>query len=245
MNQSIDNILKIASEYYAKASILEKFAVIRKLPNGKYRVLSHKGKNLGTYKTKDEAKERLQDVEFFKHQDQSNAEDHIDLTKIEDFSFSATMRQLRQNAKPEQVMEFLKTYNDCFENAVKKQLEQPEHVALQNALIDFNNTNKIKLDDSLVKNAAITELGNAQSVGKYLADMIKFIMIRISAEKRQKALNTVKHKIYYLNESDISNKNLPASSAMGQSITLVKNVLFNHNPRYVREVINNLVRNLQ
>lgn len=75
--------------------------------------------------------------------------------------------------------------------------------------------------------------------------MIRFIMIRISPEKRSKAFQSVSNKIYYLNENDLSNKNLPASSAMGQSITLVKNVLFNHNPRYIREVINNLVRNLQ
>ena len=46
-----------------------KISFIRKLPNGQYRVLSEKGKNLGTYSTKDEAKKRLHLIEWFKHLD--------------------------------------------------------------------------------------------------------------------------------------------------------------------------------
>ena len=41
--------------------------MIRKVKEG-YRVVSEKeGRNMGTYKTKDEAKERLRQVEYFKH----------------------------------------------------------------------------------------------------------------------------------------------------------------------------------
>ncbi|HZZ98369.1 MAG TPA: hypothetical protein VFG51_00370 [Candidatus Saccharimonadia bacterium] len=40
--------------------------MIRKVKQG-YRVVSKKGRNLGTYKTKDEAKIRLRQVEYFKH----------------------------------------------------------------------------------------------------------------------------------------------------------------------------------
>ncbi len=41
--------------------------MIKKVKEG-YRVVSEKkGRNMGTYKTKDEAKERLRQVEFFKH----------------------------------------------------------------------------------------------------------------------------------------------------------------------------------
>lgn len=245
-NTTIIDILRVANEYYTQAAALEKIAIIRKLPNGKYRVLSHKGRNLGTYDSRAKAVKRLQQVEFFKH-DSNAAEDgkKIDLTKVEDFSFSAIMRQIRQQCDEEQVRSFLKIYYNMFESAVKNNLESPDRVALQNTLIEFNKHYSIELDNDLIKNAAITELGNPQQVGKYLADMIRFIMIRISPEKRSKAFHSVSNKIYYLNENDLSNKNLPASSAMGQSITLVKNVLFNHNPRYIREVINNVVRNLQ
>jgi hypothetical protein len=41
--------------------------MIKKVKGG-YQVLSHKGRNLGgPYKTLDEAKRRLRQVEFFKH----------------------------------------------------------------------------------------------------------------------------------------------------------------------------------
>ena len=45
---------------------LVKVAYIRKR-KGKWVVLSHKGKVLGTYKTKAEAEKRLRQIEFFKH----------------------------------------------------------------------------------------------------------------------------------------------------------------------------------
>jgi hypothetical protein len=45
----------------------EEFKMIVKIKGG-YQVLSSKGKNLGgPYKTLDEAKKRLRQVEFFKH----------------------------------------------------------------------------------------------------------------------------------------------------------------------------------
>ncbi|MBI2032414.1 MAG: hypothetical protein HYT09_02090 [Candidatus Levybacteria bacterium] len=40
--------------------------MIRKVKEG-FRVLSEKGRNMGTYKTKEEAKKRLRQIEFFKH----------------------------------------------------------------------------------------------------------------------------------------------------------------------------------
>ncbi len=40
--------------------------MIRKVKEG-YRVLSENGRNMGTYKTEEEAKKRLQQIEFFKH----------------------------------------------------------------------------------------------------------------------------------------------------------------------------------
>lgn len=40
--------------------------MIRKIRGG-YRVLSEKGRNMGTYKTMEDAKTRLRQIEFFKH----------------------------------------------------------------------------------------------------------------------------------------------------------------------------------
>ncbi len=49
-----------------KALCEEVIRVIRKVKEG-YRVLSESGRNMGTYATKEEAKKRLRQIEFFKH----------------------------------------------------------------------------------------------------------------------------------------------------------------------------------
>jgi hypothetical protein len=243
---NVDNIILLANNYYQTCLIT--LAFIRKLPNGQYRVLSEKGKNLGTYDSKNEAKKRLHQIEYFKHKDDNSISDTdkkdvIDLTKIEDLSLSAIMRKLNKISK-EKALKFLEIYKSQFDRAVKENLRQSEKIALQNTLIKFNKIHKIKLDKKIIKNAAITELGHPTLVGKYLADIIRFIMMRISAERRPQSLHNLKNKIYNLSDLEIANKNLPAPAAMGQSITLVKNVLFGHNAVYVREVINNIIKNL-
>ena len=244
-----DNILKLANDYKRTcvASLL-KIAVIKKLPNGKYRVLSHKGKNLGTYTTETSAKKRLKQIEFFKHLDSNNVQDEnnpvIDLTDVKELSYSAFLRKLRQNAPKDCVKEFLILYNNEFNRSIKNELQKPEIVALQNSLVEFNKKHKIKLNKDIVKNAAVTELGDPRLVGKYLSDIIKFTLTRISPEKRPHSLQNLKNKIYNLNQSEISYKKLPPSSAIGQSITFIKHVLFGHDLAYVKAVIANIVNNL-
>lgn len=44
----------------------EVIPVIRKVKEG-YRVVSESGRNMGTYATKEEAKKRLKQIEYFKH----------------------------------------------------------------------------------------------------------------------------------------------------------------------------------
>jgi hypothetical protein len=245
--KTVNEILQLADTYEKECfQGLVKVARIRKLPDGKYRVLSEKGKNLGTSNTKGEAEERLRQVEYFKHRDQNSAEDskEIDLRDADDFSYSAIMRKMREKASKEQVLEFLKLFKIQFDKAVKNKLQKPEKVALQNALIKFNKIHSVKLEKKLVKNAAVSELGDPTLVGKYLADIVRFTLNRMAPDKRIKAIESLRRKFYAFNVNEIANKNLPPSSAIGQSITFVKHVLFNHDPQYVRDVLNNLVRNL-
>jgi len=242
-----DDILNITNSYCDSClADLVKIAYIRKLPNGKYRVFSQKGKNLGTCDSKEDAKKRLKQVEYFKHLDKSKADDAeaIDLTDIDDFSYSACVRKIRQKCSKEQVREFLQLYKTQFDKAVKNKLQKPEKVALQNSFIRFSKLHKIKIDKKLVKNAAVAELGDPALVGKYLADIVRFTLTRISPDKRFDAIMNLKNKIYGLNENELSMKDLPPYSAMGQSITFIKHILFNHNARYIREILNNIVRNL-
>lgn len=176
---------------------------------------------------------------------EENAEESvIDLTKAVDFSYSAIMREMRQKASKEQVKEFLTFFKKEFDKAVKKKLQKPEKVALQNSLIKFNKLHKIKVKKKLVKQAAISELGDPTLVGKYLSDIVKFTLNRVPPENRAKALENLRKKFYTFNANEIANKNLPGTSAIGQCITFVKHVLFNHDAFYVRDVLNSLVRNL-
>lgn len=244
----VNTILQLANAYENRClESLVKLAKIRKMPDGKYRVLSQTGKNLGTYKSHEGAKKRLKQVEFSKHFDHSNVEDGskiIDLTDIDEFSYSAIMRKIRLKCDPEQVRQFLALFKNQFDRAVKGKLHKPERVALQTTMIKFNKMHKVKIDKKMVKSAAVAELGNSEQVGQYMSDIVKFILNRLPLDKRQHALDSLKEKFSTLSELDISSKVLPQSSALGQSITFVKTVLFNHDARYIREVLNSLVKHL-
>jgi hypothetical protein len=220
---------------------------IKKMDNNTYRVISHKGKNLGTYNTKHEAEERLRQVEFFKHRDENKLDnqcDIIDLTNISELSYSCILRELNKQTSKNNIHIFLNIYKEQFDLAINNGLQKPDMIALQNTLILFNKKCKIKLNSNIVKNAALTELGNPKMVGEYLANIIKFIMMRISDQNRQKSMIGLKNKLYNLNEYNIANTNMPASAAIGQSITFVKHVLFNHNAPYIRQVLNTIIANL-
>jgi hypothetical protein len=246
--KNIYEIIQIADNFekYCQNSLV-KVARIRKLPNGKYRVLSQKGKNLGTFDSERKAKKHLSEVEYFKHLDKSHAEDGysvIDLTKADEFAYSAIMRQLRQNASKEQVKCFLKLFKLEFDRAVKNKLKKPDRVALQNALVKFDKIHKIKLDKKLIKNASVSELGDSKAVGAYLASIVNFVLNRVPPDKRLKARDHLKQKFALMGESEIASKHLPDSAVAGQSITFVKHVLFGHDGNYVREVLNSLVNSL-
>lgn len=224
---------------------MEKLAKIRQLPGGKYRVLSQKGKSLGTYDTKEQAVKRLRQVEYFKHHDKSKADDTvIDLTDIDEFAYSAIMRKLRKEANPQQVKNFLKLFKLYFDKAVKSDKHAPEKVALQNAIVRFSRMYAVKFDKDMIKNAAVTELGNADMVGKYLANIVHFILNRVPVEKRPHAIQVLKQKFAVMNESEIASKQLPQAAAYGQAITFVKHVLFNHDAHYIKDVLDSLSRSL-
>jgi hypothetical protein len=246
---NLDEIIQLADNFEQRCQThLVKVARIRRLPNGKYRVLSQKGKNLGTFDSERAAKKHLKQVEYFKFLDRSHAEDDaatvIDLTDVEEFAYSAVMRKLRQKASKDQVTDFLKLFKAQFDRAVKAKLKQPERVALQNALVKFDRIHKIKLDKKLIKNASVSELGDSRAVGAYLASIVNFVLNRIPADKRLLARDNLKQKFSLMGESEIAGKHLPDSAAIAQSITFVKHVLFNHDANYIREVLNSLVNAL-
>lgn len=238
---SISKLLSYAHTY--EEELFTKTAVVRKLPSGKWTVKSLKGKNLGEYDTKGEAVKRLRQIEYFKHHPKKSkkrkkkaADEHE-----EGNSYSSVMRDLRKSYDEETVHKFQTTFKQMFDEALKSGSEDPEKDILDKALscIDYEDDKK-----AMEKAASSIDLGDPQYAGKYLADVLKFLMRRISQERRTKSLENLRKKIYYLNEYEIASKKVPPSSAIGQSITLLKHILLEHNPEYIRNVLNSIVRNL-
>lgn len=234
------NLLIQANIFYNMCNII-KTAFIKKVPGG-WRVMSEKGKNLGTYKTKEEAKKRLRQIEYFKHK---KADDQsIDLTQCNDFSYSSILRELRKKADPKILKRFLVIYKKNFDNAILQEKDKPESMALIAALNELIEDKNILISDKFIKSASAIELGNPEYAGKYLSDIMKFVMQRISKENRPRSLHSLKNKIMAINENEIANKKVPNSAAIGQCITFLKHILLNHNPMYIRQVINNIAKHL-
>ena len=115
LKNDFKELIKKATKYCAAA--LTKIAYIRKLPDGKYRVFSEKGRNMGTYKTKEEAKKRLRAIEFFKHR-KASQQNALDLSDLSDIGYSSIMRELNKNGNEEMTKFFMIEYKKCFDQSI-------------------------------------------------------------------------------------------------------------------------------
>jgi hypothetical protein len=104
-----------------KAKYITKTAYIRKLPSGKWRVFSGKGKNLGTFDSHQGAKKHLREVEYFKHKDDNKSDDE---------TYSSILRQLNKDEDQEAIESFLSAYKEAFDNFVIMNEEDPAEKAL-------------------------------------------------------------------------------------------------------------------
>lgn len=133
-------IKELVNIFYKTAMI--KLGFIKKMPNGKYCVFSEAGKNMGTYNSKEQAKKRLRQIEFFKHKKASKS---IDLSDVDNLSLSAVMRKLKNQLSEKEIIQFLKCFNFFFKKLICEN-KNPEG-ALKLALEDLNNVYKITLND--------------------------------------------------------------------------------------------------
>jgi hypothetical protein len=234
-----------ALDAFEKTAQLYKVSYIEKLPNGKYRVLSEKGKNLGTYTSKAAAKKRLKQVEYFKHlkKIKKEAAKKLDLSKIEDFSYSSIMRKINKHLDEDACKYFAQLYKDFFDAHLIDGDKNGEEKSLAATIKEFNKKYPLKLNSKFIKEAA-NNPDNAELVAKYLANVIKFSLTKISDKNRNKSIQKVKDKLSKLDITNIAGKKMPASSAMGQSITFVKHTLFGQDPQYIKKVLEHILRNL-
>lgn len=240
----MNSILHAATESFEElCESLCKFSYIRKMPKGYWGVYSRKGKLLGKYKSEEQAKKRLKQIDFFKHQKKAS----LDI----ETGYSGIIRELNKKYPEEIVRKFRKIYKEIFDNAIINEDKSPEETALNNSLqfIDELETDqKVKsaIDRSvqlLIKNGQ-DKLGNPIAVGEYLANLVKFLCRKISEKNRNKSLHSLKNKFYLLNEYEIAGKKLPPAASMGQSLTVVKHLLFGKEPAYIRQVLNAIASNL-
>ena len=92
--------------------------------------------------------------------------------------------------------------------------------------------------------ASTIEMGSPDTAGKGIADIVKFLLQRISPEKRLNAYKNMRDKIRKLNPVEISAKKTPASSSMGQSLTFIKTILIGHDIKYISLVLDHIIKNL-
>jgi hypothetical protein len=92
--------------------------------------------------------------------------------------------------------------------------------------------------------AATIEMGSPETAGKGIADIVKFLLTRISPASRPEAYRKMRDKIKELDPITISSKKTPASSSMGQSIMFIKTILIGHDSRYIKSVLENIIKNL-
>lgn len=157
----------------------------------------------------------------------------------EEITYSSAMREIGKKYPKEILREFRQIFKQTFDQALIEEKENPEEIALKKALQFIDD-----LDLNLFKAASAVEMGDPRYAGKFIAEIIKFLIRRISPINRGKSLLKLKNKIMMLNEFEMSRKKMPASASLGQSITLVKHLLFSHPPAYVRSVLNNIAANL-
>lgn len=153
----------------------------------------------------------------------------------ETLSYSSFVRMLTKQYDDETVEKFQKLFKEYFDRFYLHGHPEPEQEALDKAIRHMK---------SFKKQANSIEMGDSEFAGKRLSELIKFLLRRIPDGKRDKAVQSIKRKIFMLNENDIAQKETPPSSSIGQSIGIIKTILLEHNPQYIRQVINAIVRNL-
>lgn len=131
--------------------------MIRRLPSGEYRVLSEKGKNMGTYTSLKKAKNRLRQIEFFKHQKALN-EYELEITKLaddnvikidkKDLTLSGIVRKLRNNKSV--LKEFLENYKSIFDELYIHNSKDPNKIALSKAVKKLLKTHSKVIDHSII-----------------------------------------------------------------------------------------------
>ncbi len=87
-------------------------------------------------------------------------------------------------------------------------------------------------------------LGPAQRTADSIVKIINFLLFRVPQKDKARYLSRIKGKIIRIPVGEISQKKMPASSSIGQAISLTKQILSGFDPIFVRSVINLVSNNI-
>jgi hypothetical protein len=221
---SISQLEQYSEEFY-NFSALNSFAKLEK-KSGSWNIVSD-GNLWGSYETKTAGRQALREIEFERFKKFS--------TEHPQMSYSATIRLLNKQYDEETVRKFQKLFKENFDKLYLAGNEEPEDEALEISLAAMEHFHK---------NANAIEMGDANFAGKRLSELVRFLLRRVPDAKRSAAIESARKKIYMINEYEMSRKKTAPNSSIGQSISIVKTILLEHNAEYIRNVLNALVRNL-
>ena len=193
---------------------------------------------MGTYTTKAEAVQRLREVEWYKAHPKKKRRKKAS----KDDTYSSIMRSLVKEDS-DLTIPFQEAFKQAFDEAYVAGSENPDEEALR-TVYRVLKAEAQQQRTAILKAASAVNLGDPEYAGKSLAALIKWMMQRISPDRRPKSIESMRRKIYYINEYAIAGKKVPPASSMGQSISIIKTILLEHSPQYIRAGLNAIARSL-
>lgn len=172
-----------------------------------------------------------------------------------DLSYSFIMRQLRK-LDPDRAREFQEHFKKAFDEAFLTGIDNVDDAALMQTIQEIElkpeelssreepkaiATNR---EYRLYKLAQNSLGGDITITGRHVADIVKFLLRKISYVNRYHSMLKLREKIWNLDEYDMASKKSPPTASLGQSITFIKTLLNGKDPGYIRGVLSEIVRNL-
>jgi hypothetical protein len=105
-----------------------------------------------------------------------------------------------------------------------------------------NNPQNAADEIVLSKRAQVPGVGAAKKTAESLFKIIQFIFFRVPSKSRQKFLSKLKGKLIRLHPGTMSLKKVQPSSAIGMSISFIKNLFNGLSPSFTQNVLIELTK---
>jgi hypothetical protein len=121
----------------------------------------------------------------------------LDLSELDEFSYSSVLREVRSQLSPEEYIDFIKIYKGFFDKAYLSDKENVKQVSMCKTLLQFGKKITIDLDKNLFKEYM------GESIAKDAANKY-FNLIKSGFNINERTINIVKAELV-----DMENSNMP------------------------------------